>query len=566
MKILHRLTALVLGAVLLLGIAWFGAPAAQAAPAAQSLEADLIAYYRDYQQDAETDILRTLEELRAIDEAQYAAWAGIMDYWDAVNTRLPVNIGVTEDGLPQDDSLAIVVLGYALNWNGTMKPELVDRLETALACAEKYPSALVVVTGGGTALANPGATEGRLMGNWMLEHGLEENRLIVEDRASNTVGNAENTYNLLASGYPQVDSVVLVTSDYHVPRGSILFQSKFVLTALETGGDPLQIVSNAACKTGKRGYESIALQAKGVAEVAGVRLPGRLPLSRLSGLLVESSPAGDAAPVRVEARYDTGFSRDVSDLAEVTGFDPALGEEQTVTVSYTENGVTMSTRFDLREGRKQICDNADLQKLVADVEAYSMTLYTDASAAAFEAALAQARTVLEQGMDADAEAVWAAYENLEQAVERLVKLENIALQRPVTANCNQKHASRVTDGSRRRSSCWVSKERSTVASEDAELVIDLGGLYRVEHIQVYPNWSGKRTCRYELLGSTDGETWFKLGENTSGAIVTDAGFGHELSEDIAYLKLQGLESGSKGRRPEGLRIVEIEVYGNACRD
>ena len=64
---------------------------------------DLILYYRDYQDAAETDILRTLDDLKAVDEAAYEDWKEIMDYWSYVNTDMTVNLGVAPDGLPEDD-------------------------------------------------------------------------------------------------------------------------------------------------------------------------------------------------------------------------------------------------------------------------------------------------------------------------------------------------------------------------------------------------------------------------------------------------------------------------------
>ena len=55
-----------------------------------------------------------------------------MEYWDYVNTDMNVNVDVLPDGLPNDDSLCITVLGVALNDDGTMKDELVGRLQTDL--------------------------------------------------------------------------------------------------------------------------------------------------------------------------------------------------------------------------------------------------------------------------------------------------------------------------------------------------------------------------------------------------------------------------------------------------
>ena len=48
---------------------------------------ELIAYYRDYQNDAETDIIRTLEEIKKIDETKYESWKQIMDFWNEVNQK-----------------------------------------------------------------------------------------------------------------------------------------------------------------------------------------------------------------------------------------------------------------------------------------------------------------------------------------------------------------------------------------------------------------------------------------------------------------------------------------------
>lgn len=97
--------------------------------------------------------------------------------------RLPEN-------LPQDDSLALVILGGGLNADGSMKDELIRRLNVGLDCAEQYPNAYVVCTGGATAKENKDVTEAGQMGAWLLENGLEEDRLILEDRSRSTIENA----------------------------------------------------------------------------------------------------------------------------------------------------------------------------------------------------------------------------------------------------------------------------------------------------------------------------------------------------------------------------------------
>ena len=538
----------------------------------QAAEADtdtyvqqLIAYYRDDQENAETDIERVLSEMEAVDAQQAEAWRQIMDYWSYVNTDMPVNLNVAPDGLPQDDSLCIVILGFALNSDGTMKDELIGRLETGLASAEKYPNAYVVVTGGGTASGNPDVTEGGLMGEWLLEHGLSEDRLIIEDQAPDTVGNAENTYRILSEEYPSVKNLVMVTSDYHVPRGSILFCSKCLLSAYESGGELLQVIANAGYETGSQGYESISLQASGVASVAGVSVSSeRLPLSQLTGLTVSQDQmyeAGNELQLSVTAHYDTDFSRAVSTYT-IEGFDPAQGSDQEITVSYTENDITISAQFSLSEKSQSYASAAYLEKRIEEIEQTDLSAYTASSVNALQEALTQAKEIAAQA-DADAEQIQQAYDALNEAFDALIKRVNIAYYMETEANCNDTDAYKINDGVIDTSNYWQSVENGqNVASADAQITIDLDGLYDVDSIVVYPYWGGQRIYKYELYGSTDGEEWFKIGEHDSDEYVTSAGISHEIDAQVAYVRLNGLETHVEGRDDiNNIHIVEMEVYG-----
>ena len=196
-----------------------GLPAIHASQSSQELIGELIRYYAAYQESAETDIMRVLDELEDVDAAEAEVWGQIMDYWSYVNTEMDVNLDVAPDGLPDDDTLCFVVLGYQLNPDGSMRDELIGRLSVALASAEKYPNAYVACTGGGTAADNPNATEADQMAAWLIEQGLDPDRIIVENKSSSTVENAEFTYRILREEYPEIDSLALITSDYHIPRG-----------------------------------------------------------------------------------------------------------------------------------------------------------------------------------------------------------------------------------------------------------------------------------------------------------------------------------------------------------
>ena len=202
-----------------------------------------------------------LGRLAALDAGIGALWTDIVDYWDFVNTDLAVNEGALPDGLPEDDSLCLVVLGYQLRPDGGMEEELVRRCETALAGAEKYPAAYVLVTGGATALLGS-ATEAGRMADWLAEHGVARERLIVEDGARTSAENASRSAAILRERFPQVKSLAIVSSDYHIALGSLLFYAQARKEAYETGAAPFAVVSNAGCPVpGKAGTQGPAMQA-----------------------------------------------------------------------------------------------------------------------------------------------------------------------------------------------------------------------------------------------------------------------------------------------------------------
>ena len=217
-----------------------------------NLVSDMVYAYAD-RQEAAVDIIRSdLEKLNALDPALGSLWTKLMRTWSKVNSGLTVNPGVLPDGLPEDESLCIVVLGFQLESDGSMAPELLGRCETALRCAEKYPNALIAVTGGGTAWQNPGATEAGVMAEWLIAHGVEAARILKEDASRTTGDNAEFTCRLLLENHPEVKALAIVSSDYHVPLGVLLFEEEALLYEYETGSLPFSVLSNAAFNTGGR--------------------------------------------------------------------------------------------------------------------------------------------------------------------------------------------------------------------------------------------------------------------------------------------------------------------------
>ncbi len=321
-----------------------GMPILSVSASDQDTIAQMIGYYQSHGSAAHTDIARLTEELAQSDAGKAQTWSEIMAYWEYVNEDMEVYTDVLPDGLPDDDTLCITVLGYALNADGTMKDELVGRLQVALDSAERYPNAYVACTGGGTASQNPLATEADQMAAWLEEQGLDKDRIIVENRSKSTVQNAEFTYALLRKNYPHITNLAIVTSDYHVPRGCLLYNAQLLLSAYKAADLPLNIVGNAGYQAGHGGYEAVSLQASGIAQIAGISLSGTTPvLSELTQITVQGKTVyecGEQLELQVTADYNSHFAYDVTERAVITGYDPHQEGTQTLTVTYEENGTT----------------------------------------------------------------------------------------------------------------------------------------------------------------------------------------------------------------------------------
>jgi len=224
--------------------------------------------YGTYGAEAEDRINTLLKNLSDIDKGTGTRWKEIMDLWRSGELGRPLHYDVLPDGLPDTDELCIVVLGFQLNPDGTMKEELVERLTAALNSAKKYPRAYVVCTGGGTASENESASEAGEMAKWLIEQGVEKNRVIVEDNSITTAQNAIFTYDILTSLYPSVKKLAIVSSDYHIATGELLFKAESILRANAPGNEKLEVISNAAWKA-PSGSLSAMFQAGALIELFG---------------------------------------------------------------------------------------------------------------------------------------------------------------------------------------------------------------------------------------------------------------------------------------------------------
>ena len=104
-----------------------------------------------------------------------------------------------------------IVLGLALE-NGKPTGDLLARLDTAQAYLEEYPEAHLILTGGNA--DESGRTEAAVMRDILADRGVEDERMILEDRAETTKDNFRNTLQIIDPRSP----VVLISSNYHMDR------------------------------------------------------------------------------------------------------------------------------------------------------------------------------------------------------------------------------------------------------------------------------------------------------------------------------------------------------------
>ncbi|HYR17326.1 MAG TPA: YdcF family protein [Mycobacterium sp.] len=125
---------------------------------------------------------------------------------------------------------AIVILGYGLNPDGTMRTILRRRVLTGLTVTQFFPQSPIIVTGG-----NPqnGKTEAGQMAAMLQLLGLPANRIIVEDKANSTVQNAR--FSVPLAKQAGTSGIILVTSTTHQGRADGDFA--------DTGGNLLATVS-----------------------------------------------------------------------------------------------------------------------------------------------------------------------------------------------------------------------------------------------------------------------------------------------------------------------------------
>lgn len=104
------------------------------------------------------------------------------------------------------------------------------------------------------------------MGAWLMENGIPEERILLEERSLTTTENAQFCCALLRNEHPEVTSIALVSSDYHIPWAAILFQTQCILAE-----DPARVVANAALEVPEHSpFHLLNCQRGGILDIADI--------------------------------------------------------------------------------------------------------------------------------------------------------------------------------------------------------------------------------------------------------------------------------------------------------
>ena len=121
----------------------------------------------------------------------------------------------------------VIVLGAGVNGR-VPSLSLRVRLEAALEYIADKPDIPIVVTGS----QGPGEeiSEARCMADWLIAHGVAEERILVEDQADNTKENIAFSKAMLhENGYDTTAHYAVVSSDYHLCRAAMYWQLPYMV-------------------------------------------------------------------------------------------------------------------------------------------------------------------------------------------------------------------------------------------------------------------------------------------------------------------------------------------------
>ncbi len=114
----------------------------------------------------------------------------------------------------------LIVLGAAV-YGDRPSLTLVRRLEGALDYLNRYPDSVAIVSGGMG--KGETVTEGQAMYDWLVAHGVDPARVLIEDKATSTMENLKFSFEIIRErGEEPAGNIAIVSSAYHLYRAKCM--------------------------------------------------------------------------------------------------------------------------------------------------------------------------------------------------------------------------------------------------------------------------------------------------------------------------------------------------------
>ena len=136
--------------------------------------------------------------------------------WVLVHCVIISIAGFSDNGENADFA---VVLGNKVNVDGTLSTRLEKRMECALNLYKSERVKGFIVSGG---LGKEGHYEGEKMREYLLEQGVPDSLIVVDNNGINTRNTVTNTLNMQDSLH--YDNLIVVSQYYHITRTKTLFR------------------------------------------------------------------------------------------------------------------------------------------------------------------------------------------------------------------------------------------------------------------------------------------------------------------------------------------------------
>lgn len=124
----------------------------------------------------------------------------------------------------RDDCDYLMVLGGNVFGADTPSPQLLERMKSAAAYLKENESCFIVPCGG-CFRPEQKKSEAEIIASYLIEQGIDENRIILEDKSTTTYENFEFALEIIkkhSGKTPEHSRIAFLTSDYHIHRASII--------------------------------------------------------------------------------------------------------------------------------------------------------------------------------------------------------------------------------------------------------------------------------------------------------------------------------------------------------